>query len=52
MAGYDERPKVGMKMAIYNKTQIGTIIKVLDFGTVEVVDANGNHFRITGLSFL
>jgi len=44
------KPTIGQTITVYG--QICTIVKVYPFGTIDVVSANGRHYRVTGLSFL
>lgn len=44
------RPVVGQTIPFRNGT--ATITKVHPFGTVDVVTADGNHYRVTGLAFI
>ena len=43
------KPTIGQTITVYG--QICTIVKVYPFGTLDVVSANGRHYRVTGLSF-
>jgi hypothetical protein len=48
------KPIVGqkIKLSVYGKLQIVTVLAVHKFGTIDVETESGACFRITGLSFI
>lgn len=41
--------KVGDKITLCNSGQIGSIVKIHHFGTIDVVDGRGRFYRLTGI---
>ena len=49
-----QKPTVGqkIKMPVYGKIRVVTVLAVHSFGTIDVETEMGNVLRITGLSFI